>query len=157
MSDVSGDNHAGIVFWSDFGGLRAFTTDRSAGQPLAEYALVKTASEPESSPSDNSFDLPSRLRETTEMMASACSVDMHLWCAHSAAALSAALKIETLNRENEKLNCAHDALWRALTAIIEVPGRAPNATVRRMAALAEKALIEDRVAGIVPEPRFYKS
>jgi hypothetical protein len=49
------------------------------------------------------FSLPKRLKETTEAMANKCSVDMSLWCAHSAAALDAVLKIETLEREVEKL------------------------------------------------------
>lgn len=48
-------------------------------------------------------DLPKRLRETTEMMANKCRVDISLWCAHSAATLDAALKIEALEREVEEL------------------------------------------------------
>jgi len=52
---------------------------------------------------------------------------------------------------------AHGALWRALADIIEIPGQAPNATVRRIAAIAEKALIEDHVADVKPVPRFHKT
>jgi hypothetical protein len=58
--------------------------------------------------------------------------------------------------KKDDLSKAHDALWRALTAIIEVPGHNPNATVRRMAAIAEEALIKDTIACVRPVPRFYK-
>lgn len=48
------------------------------------------------------FDnLPQRLRDTTEKMANACSVDMGLWVVHSNTVLDAALKIEALERELE--------------------------------------------------------
>jgi hypothetical protein len=59
--------------------------------------------------------------------------------------------------EIAKLREAHGNLWAALADIVESPGAAPNATVRRMAAYAEKALISDTIADIKPEPRFYVS
>lgn len=51
---------------------------------------------------------------------------------------------------------AHGKLWSALAEIIEAPGMSPNATVRRMAARAEKALVEDSIAEVKPMPRFYR-
>jgi hypothetical protein len=51
---------------------------------------------------------------------------------------------------------AHSKLWSALAEIIEAPGMSPNATVRRMAARAEKALVEDSIAEVKPVPRFYR-
>ena len=50
---------------------------------------------------------------------------------------------------------AHGKLWAALAEIIEVPGAVPNATVRRIAAIAEGALVNDPVAECHPVPRFY--
>jgi hypothetical protein len=48
-------------------------------------------------PGDNpGVDIVERLRETTQHMASKCSVDMILWDAHSNACLSAADEIERL-------------------------------------------------------------
>ena len=44
-------------------------------------------------------NLPTRLRETTELMAVQATIPMSLWCAHSNAALDAATKIEALERE----------------------------------------------------------
>jgi uncharacterized membrane-anchored protein YjiN (DUF445 family) len=51
---------------------------------------------------------------------------------------------------------AHGKLWSALAEIIEAPGVSPNATVRRMAARAEKALVEDAIGDVKPVPRFYR-
>jgi cytolysin (calcineurin-like family phosphatase) len=63
---------------------------------------------------------------------------------------------EELQAEVARLKAAHGNLWRALADIMEQPGDHPNATVRRMAAFAEKALVHDTVADIQPVPRFYK-
>jgi hypothetical protein len=63
---------------------------------------------------------------------------------------------EELQAEVERLKAAHGKLWIALADIIECPGAHPNATVRRMAAYAEKALVHDTIAGVHPVPRFYK-
>ena len=55
----------------------------------------------------------------------------------------------------DKYKEAHGKLWAALAEIVEAPGAVPNATVRRMAAVAEGALINDLVAECHPVPRFY--
>lgn len=57
-------------------------------------------------------------------------------------------------REALELNTAHSKLWRALGDILECPGISPNATVRRMARIAEKALIEDKFSVVKPTPKF---
>jgi hypothetical protein len=59
-------------------------------------------------------------------------------------------------QEVARLKAAHGKLWIALADIIECPGAHPNATVRRMAAYAEKALVHDTIADVHPVPRFYK-
>ena len=59
-------------------------------------------------------------------------------------------------READELAEAHGKLWSALAEIIESPGMSPNATVRRIAARAEKALVEDSIAEVRPVPRFYR-
>jgi hypothetical protein len=64
--------------------------------------------------------------------------------------------VQQLVAEVARLNAAHGNLWRALADIIECPGAHPNATVRRMATYAEKALVHDAIADIHPVPRFYK-
>jgi uncharacterized coiled-coil protein SlyX len=64
--------------------------------------------------------------------------------------------LETRVAAADKVMEAHNNLWRALAEIIEAPGVSPNATVRRMAARAEKALVEDAIADVKPAPRFYR-
>ena len=64
--------------------------------------------------------------------------------------------IEELQAEVSRLKAAHGNLWRALADIIECPGAHPNATVRRMATYAEKALVHDTIADVQPVPRFYQ-
>ena len=67
--------------------------------------------------------------------------------------------IETLEARIARADAlaeAHGKLWSALAEIIESPGMSPNATVRRMAARAEKALVEDSIAEVGPVPRFYR-
>jgi len=51
----------------------------------------------------------------------------------------------------------HGKLWRAMADIIEMPGISPNATVRRMASIAEGALVNDGASDVQPVPRFYKT
>jgi len=51
----------------------------------------------------------------------------------------------------------HGKLWNAMAEIVEIPGTSPNATVRRMAAVAEGALVNDGVSNVQPVPRFYKT
>jgi hypothetical protein len=63
---------------------------------------------------------------------------------------------DELRAEVARLKAAHGKLWIALADIIECPGAHPNATVRRMAAYAEKALVHDTIADVHPVPRFYK-
>jgi hypothetical protein len=65
-----------------------------------------------------------------------------------------ATRIAELEAERDEAVEAHGALWRTLATIIECPGVSPNATVRRMAALAERALIDDKLSAFKPEPRF---
>lgn len=70
-----------------------------------------------------------------------------------------AARIEALEARIAKADAlaeAHGKLWSALAEIIEAPGMSPNATVRRMAARAEKALVEDAIADTKPVPRFYR-
>jgi hypothetical protein len=62
--------------------------------------------------------------------------------------------IEAQAAQLQEAREAHAALWRALAGIIECPGVSPNATVRRMAAMAESALINDKLAEVKPMPRF---
>jgi hypothetical protein len=64
--------------------------------------------------------------------------------------------VQQLVAEVARLKAAHGNLWIALADIIECPGSHPNATVRRMATYAEKALVHDTIAGVHPVPRFYK-
>lgn len=45
MSDVSGEDYAERIFWSDFDGLRAFTEVREGGDVLAEYIRVDVVQE----------------------------------------------------------------------------------------------------------------
>ena len=63
---------------------------------------------------------------------------------------------DTLRAEVARLKAAHGNLWSALADVMEQPGDHPNATVRRMAACAEKALVHDTIAAVQPVPRFYK-
>lgn len=81
---------------------------------------------------------------------------------HEAAliALEADSRIAALEARIAKADAladAHGKLWSALAEIIEAPGMSPNATVRRMAARAEKALVEDNIADVKPVPRFYRN
>jgi hypothetical protein len=65
-------------------------------------------------------------------------------------------QVEELQAEVARLRAAHGNLWSALADVMEQPGDYPNATVRRMAAYAEKALVHDTIADVHPVPRFYK-
>ena len=67
-----------------------------------------------------------------------------------------ARNVEELQAEVARLKAAHGNLWSALADVMEQPGDHPNATVRRMAACAEKALVHDTIAEVHPVPRFYK-
>ncbi|MEQ8308053.1 MAG: hypothetical protein RIA09_15965 [Hoeflea sp.] len=41
MTDIHGNNHAEKVFWVDYDGIRAFSTQKTGGDVLAEYVKVE--------------------------------------------------------------------------------------------------------------------
>lgn len=58
--------------------------------------------------------------------------------------------------EAEMLREGYGVLWRALADIVDSRTATPNATVRRILARAERALIEDPASMVKPVPQFYR-
>ena len=62
--------------------------------------------------------------------------------------------VVALIADNAKLRAAWGALWNAHAAIVDAVTSAPNATVRRIIAVSEAALIADEIAQVAPVRRF---